>query len=302
MSSDRQIEANRRNAKLSTGPRTADGKARVALNALKHGLTGKQVVLPNENPEDYDTFRADLLDAMDPHGALEGMLAESIVIAEWRLRRAPLMEAALYRRGHQASIIANQKRELRRYRSTETSRLIERGLEFERTQVTDVKAHADALARLKESRSKLDDPSLQMTVMFETHAATLTNLWRHEAALSRSRSRTMHDLRWIQAMRAGEPVAAPTVVDGDAKADERVAAPAVVGGDARADERVAAPVVVDGDAKAGERVAAPAVVDGDVSGNVRPEEILQNKPISLEDRILVRLRELKYLGSIAREL
>jgi hypothetical protein len=51
MSSDRQIEANRQNAQRSTGLRNADGKARVASNALKHGLTGKQMVLSNENPE-----------------------------------------------------------------------------------------------------------------------------------------------------------------------------------------------------------------------------------------------------------
>ena len=49
ISSDRQIKANKQNAQHSTGPRTENGKARVALNALKHGLTGKQIVLPHED-------------------------------------------------------------------------------------------------------------------------------------------------------------------------------------------------------------------------------------------------------------
>ena len=57
MVSDRQMEANKQNAQRSTGPCTADGKARVALNALKHGLTGKQIVLPDEDPEDFDAFK-----------------------------------------------------------------------------------------------------------------------------------------------------------------------------------------------------------------------------------------------------
>jgi hypothetical protein len=53
MSSQRQIEANRKNAQLSTRPRNADGKARVASNALKHGLTARQIVLPHESSEDF---------------------------------------------------------------------------------------------------------------------------------------------------------------------------------------------------------------------------------------------------------
>ena len=43
-----QIRANRENAKKSTGPRTAEGKARVSLNALKHGLLARDTVLPTE--------------------------------------------------------------------------------------------------------------------------------------------------------------------------------------------------------------------------------------------------------------
>ena len=49
MASEKQIAANRRNAGRSTGPKTADGKGRVRLNALKHGLTAATVVLPGED-------------------------------------------------------------------------------------------------------------------------------------------------------------------------------------------------------------------------------------------------------------
>jgi hypothetical protein len=67
MGSDRRIEANRRNARRSTGPRSADGKARVASNALKHGLTGTQIVLPNERREDFEAFRLGLLGDIRPN-------------------------------------------------------------------------------------------------------------------------------------------------------------------------------------------------------------------------------------------
>ena len=61
MSSDQQIAARQTNAQKSTGPRTADGRARVASNALKHGFTGKQVVLPGEDPAEFDVFRLGLI-------------------------------------------------------------------------------------------------------------------------------------------------------------------------------------------------------------------------------------------------
>jgi hypothetical protein len=49
--SDKKIEANRRNALKSTGPRTTEGKAAVRLNALRHGLRSEEVLLPGEDEE-----------------------------------------------------------------------------------------------------------------------------------------------------------------------------------------------------------------------------------------------------------
>jgi hypothetical protein len=154
-----------------------------------------------------------LLDALHPHGELEGTLAERIVIDAWRLRRVALLESALYRRGHKESIIANQEREVRRYEFTEMGRLMETG--FDKTEVTDVKAHAEAWAKLQESRSKLKDPSVEMTMVFEKYSATLANLSRHETALSRSFWRNLHELQRIQAIGAGERVVAPAILDVD---------------------------------------------------------------------------------------
>ena len=98
MASERQNEANRRNAQLSTGPCTADGRARVASNALKHGLTAKQVVLPGEDPAEFDEFRSDLIAGLAPQGALEEIFAEKIVADAWRFRRALQLVPALYQR------------------------------------------------------------------------------------------------------------------------------------------------------------------------------------------------------------
>ncbi len=86
MTTDRQIEANRSNALKSTGPRTLIGKARVAQNPLTHGLTGRHIVLPSENPHEYDAFRAGLVKSLEPEGDLERLLADKIVADAWRLR------------------------------------------------------------------------------------------------------------------------------------------------------------------------------------------------------------------------
>jgi len=89
------MAVNRQNAQLSTGPRTAEGKTRVASNTLKHGLTAKQIIFPHEDPDEFEAFREALLISLDPAGAPEEVLAEKIIADAWRMRRVWSLEAAL---------------------------------------------------------------------------------------------------------------------------------------------------------------------------------------------------------------
>lgn len=98
MVSQRQLEANRANAKRSTGPRSASGKARSRLNAVTHGLTSRQLVVGAEKPEDFDAFREALFADLEPSGALQCELVDEIVRSMWRLRRIPVLEAKLLNR------------------------------------------------------------------------------------------------------------------------------------------------------------------------------------------------------------
>ena len=89
----RQIIANRRNAELSTGPSTDQGKAAVRYNALRHGLRAKAVVLPGESQSAYKTFRTMLAEDLKPATALESCLFELVVTKLWRVLRAQRVEA-----------------------------------------------------------------------------------------------------------------------------------------------------------------------------------------------------------------
>jgi len=96
MASDKQIRANRRNARKSTGPKTPEGKAAVSLNPLKHGLLSQQTLLPNEDEASLMQLSARLHSQLQPVGELEGLLVERIVAAAWRLRRVLAVETGIY--------------------------------------------------------------------------------------------------------------------------------------------------------------------------------------------------------------
>ena len=92
MATPAQIAANRRNAQHSTGPRTPEGKARVRLNSLVHGLRAQDIILPNEDPAAFSELRQAFFDQFAPQDALELHHLERLVQAAWRLRRVPGME------------------------------------------------------------------------------------------------------------------------------------------------------------------------------------------------------------------
>ena len=214
MSSERQIAANKLNSQKSTGPRTSEGKAKVSVNALKHGLTARDIVLPGENPVDFESFRADLMASLDPQGGLEATLAQMIVADAWRLRRVPILEATLYRRGCAELQVAEAEASVEQYESTQNERVMA-SLDAKTVAASDRKAHADAEKRLEQAQAELDDPSFNVTRVLETCSLPLSNLWRHEVAIERSMMRKLHELERLQAKRAGEHVPAPAAVDVD---------------------------------------------------------------------------------------
>jgi hypothetical protein len=105
-----KLEANRRNALKSTGPRTAAGRAVCKLNALKHGLCAETVLVPGEqfgeSRSEFKRLRREFHASLAPMGPLEAMLVDQIVQTSWRLRRGLASEAG--------EIALNQEEDLKR--------------------------------------------------------------------------------------------------------------------------------------------------------------------------------------------
>lgn len=96
MTATRQIRANQVDAMRSTGPRTAEGKARSSQNALRNGLLSSQVVLPDEDQEAFQALRERLWEALEPEGPVEELRADSALALIWRLARLGRVEAGLF--------------------------------------------------------------------------------------------------------------------------------------------------------------------------------------------------------------
>ncbi len=96
MISEKQLEANRRNALRSTGPGTAEGRERSSRNNLRHGLTGQITVMPGEDREAHDSFVNALVDSLNPETPMERQIAQSVAEDSWRLNRACAIDTNIY--------------------------------------------------------------------------------------------------------------------------------------------------------------------------------------------------------------
>src|SRR5262249_28731064 len=95
MSTPKQIEANRRNARRSTGPRSPRGKLRSRLNAVTHGLTAQTLILPGDDEPEYHRRLAAWTHDLAPCNAYEQELVREAVRLSSRLDRADRVQDAL---------------------------------------------------------------------------------------------------------------------------------------------------------------------------------------------------------------
>jgi len=96
MSSKAQTTANRQNALKSTGPRTARGKTKSKLNAVKSGIYAKTPILPGEDESAYRELEKSNLDYFAPIGPVENLLVHQITAEHLKLGRIERADVALF--------------------------------------------------------------------------------------------------------------------------------------------------------------------------------------------------------------
>jgi hypothetical protein len=191
MTSFRQIEANRRNAQLSTGPITEEGKQRSRQNALRHGLTAETVIDALEDAKDYAAFEMAVTADFDAQSAIERELVLRLASLLWRLRRATSIESGLFK---------NQAKHLLQFRKRQQAHQ-------ERQTIIEA-MYRDAIANNDDSdpeRSAIstepDDKSDDLTLAFvrlsNLPAYPLDRLSRYEATLWRQACQILFALQCL---------------------------------------------------------------------------------------------------------
>ena len=213
MTSEKKIEANRRNARKSTGPRTPEGKAAVRLNALTHGLLSQEVPLPEEDADALRELDEGLRAELQPVGVLENMIVDRIIALFWRLRRSGRVEVGIFAGERKDELTERADREAKGYEAQWADDLVATSAEMT---TADKEKYEEARARARQLRSEQEDDTIILGRTFARDADkanAFSKLSRYETAIDRQLYRALHELERWQRARTGGDVPAPRVVD-----------------------------------------------------------------------------------------
>ncbi len=201
MTPRKQIEANRRNSRKSTGPKTRRGKAKSKMNAMKHGLLAEQVVVLDEDPAEFAGVLESLIDDFLPQGPLEEQLVERVAACMWRLRRLYRVEAGIFTHESLTIEMDRAKKEVKSSEKDEDERM---SAMLRNVHITDEEQHDRATATAEKAARLLREKSLALGTAFKQDArnvGAISKLSRYEAAIERSYYRALHELQRVQAAR-----------------------------------------------------------------------------------------------------
>jgi hypothetical protein len=202
MSSFRQIEANRHNARLSTGPVTEEGKKRSRQNAVRHGLTAETVIDALEDAEDYAAFEMAVTADYDAQSAVERELVLRLASLLWRLRRATAIESGLFKIQAKHLVQFRQRRQVHRERQKFIDTMYQNAPATEEdVQQDDHEPRSSALDPGPPSTVEPADPSDDLTRAYvrlsNLPTCPLDRLSRYEATLWRQACQILFTLQCL---------------------------------------------------------------------------------------------------------
>ncbi len=177
--SDKQVAANRANAKLSTGPTSSEGKAKISHNAVKTGLTGRTILLPSDDVAAYQAHVERVSRQFSPETDEEKRLTQSLTDTLWRLERIPSLEAGIYAIG---------RRELAAHFSDETDETTRRAM-----------IEAQVLLTYRRDLINLSLQESRLRRQYEKDEAELKRLFTEREAAAKQREKE-ENARWDNAI------------------------------------------------------------------------------------------------------
>jgi hypothetical protein len=199
MTSFRQIEANRRNAQLSTGPKSQEGKSRSRRNATRHGLTAETVIDALEDAEDYAAFELAVTSDYDARTAVERELVLRLASLLWRLRRATAIETGLFKIQAEHLLQFRRLKQIQEYRGQIDNiyRLAATPDNHEQQNEDPSGNHKDQLPFNSDSDVQTHDLTRSFVRLSNLPTCPLDRLSRYEATLWRQACQILFTLRCL---------------------------------------------------------------------------------------------------------
>jgi hypothetical protein len=209
VSSEKQIDANRRNGEQSQGPQSDAGKAASSRNSLKHGLLSRDVLLPDEDPAAFAESGERLTTELNPQSELESVLVDRIVALFWRLQRLGKIEAGILTWQHFCAL--SEREGNKEHLAT----MPDMGDPFEPEKRKEYRLARSERQRLDAQKESDAAKSGAAFIYDSGHENALAKLSRYETSMERSLYKALHELQRLQAARQGKEVPVPVAIDVD---------------------------------------------------------------------------------------
>jgi hypothetical protein len=208
MTSFRQLEANRRNARLSTGPVTEDGKKRSRRNAVRHGLTAETVIVALEDAEDYAAFEMAITADFDAQSSVARELVLRLASLLWRLRRATAIESGLFEIQARQLLQFRQRRQAQKDRQKIVEALCRNALSLDAgAQLQEHNnAGVEGSASLTVSQGHSDEITCAFLRLSNLPTYPLDRLSRYEATLWRQACQILFALQFLERRKPWEGI------------------------------------------------------------------------------------------------